>query len=74
MGGRLEEGCYDFAFTFKNMDLEIDSYLGIGLNVEYSVSAEMVYTGSMMKYTTKCKEIFAVSNYTKEAAVERLPP
>ncbi len=71
MAGRLDEGCYDFAFTFKNIDLEIDSYIGIGLNVEYSVSAQMVYTGSMMKYTSKCKEVFAVSNYTKDVSIER---
>lgn len=65
MGGRLEEGTYDFAFIFKNIDLEIQSYVGISLNIEYSVSAEMIYTGSMMKYTCKTRECFAVCNYTK---------
>jgi hypothetical protein len=63
MPGRLEEGSYDFAFSFKTIDLEVDSYLGVDLQVEYSCSAEMVYTGSMMKYTCKSKEVFAVINY-----------
>jgi hypothetical protein len=45
MGGRLEKGSYDFPFTFKSIELEMDSYNGISLNVDYSVSAEMVYTG-----------------------------
>lgn len=33
VGGRLECGMYDFAFSFKNLDLEIDSYDGISLEV-----------------------------------------
>lgn len=64
--GRLEEGSYDFAFSFKNIDLDTDSYLGIDLQVEYSCSAEMIYTGSMMKYKCKTKEVFAVNNFSQE--------
>jgi len=45
------------------VDLELDSYLGIDNQVEYSCSAEMIYTGSMMKYTCKTKEVFSVINY-----------
>lgn len=68
MPGRLEEGSYDFPFVFKNIDLEIDTHIGVTMVVEYSVTAEMVYTGSMMKYTCKTKEAFAVSNYTNPNA------
>jgi hypothetical protein len=50
VGGRLECGVYDFAFSFKNLDLEIDSYDGISLDVQYSIYAEMTYAGNMMKY------------------------
>lgn len=53
---------YDFAFSFKNLDLEIDSYDGISLDVQYSVFAEMTYVGSMMKYKAATNEPFSVSN------------
>ena len=65
MPGSLDQGSYDFPFSFKSLDLDIDSYVGVGLSVEYSVSAQMLYAGSMMKYTCKHKEAFAVKNYTK---------
>ncbi len=45
IGGNLEKGTYDYPFTFKSIELEMDSYNGIALNVDYSVTAEMVYTG-----------------------------
>jgi Vacuolar protein sorting-associated protein 26 len=45
IGGRLEKGTYDYPFSFKNIELEMDSYNGIALNVDYSVTVEMVYTG-----------------------------
>jgi hypothetical protein len=74
MPGRLDQGSYDFPFSFKSLDLDIDSYVGVGLSVEYSVSAQMLYAGSMMKYTCKHKEAFAVKNYTKppQAAVYKM--
>lgn len=68
MPGKLDQGSYDFPFSFKNIDLEIDTYIGVGLSVEYSVSAQMFYAGSMMKYTCKQKEPFAVKNYLKPAS------
>ena len=74
MPGYIDEGEYDFSFSFKNVDLEIESYLGVDLVVEYSCSAEMVYTGSMMKYTCRTNEIFAVSNYQREKSKSKLSP
>lgn len=53
---------YDFAFSFKNLDLEIDSYDGISLDVQYSIYAEMTYAGNMMKYSATATEHFSVSN------------
>ena len=50
VGGHLESGVYDYAFSFKNLDLEIESYDGIDLDVLYSVNAEMTYAGNVMKY------------------------
>lgn len=67
--GRLEEGSYDFPFVFKNVDLEIETHIGVAMVVEYSVQAEMVYAGNMMQYTCKAKEAFAVSNYRSSGRV-----
>jgi hypothetical protein len=64
--GKLEQGSYEFPFTFKNLDLAIDSYIGVGLSVEYSVNAVMIYTGSMMKYTCKNRQAFSVRNYSRD--------
>ena len=50
ISGHLECGVYDYAFSFKNLDLEIESYNGIDLDVQYSVNAEMTYAGNVMKY------------------------
>ena len=44
------------------MDLDVDSYIGITLDVKYGISAEMVYEGSMMSYTVKDTKIFEVRN------------
>ena len=41
--GTLSAGTFDYKFQFKNVDLEIDSYLGIALDVRFEVAAEMVY-------------------------------
>lgn len=49
--GNLQPGLFDFAFNFKNVDLDTDSYCGIALDVVWSVVAEMVYQGNVMKYT-----------------------
>lgn len=58
--GTLTTGSYDFAFQFKNVDLTTETYQGISLSVVYSVSAEMIYSGSMMKYTVKDSQVFTV--------------
>jgi len=60
--GRTETGSYDYAFSFKNLDLEIESHIGISIDVQYSVNAVMPYAGSMMMYTATASECFAVSN------------
>ena len=44
------------------MDLDTDSYFGIILDVTWTVSAEMVYKGSMMNYTVKDTQTFNVRN------------
>jgi hypothetical protein len=49
--GNLQPGLFDFPFTFKNVDMDTDSYFGISLDVVWSVSAEMVYQGNVMNYT-----------------------
>ena len=35
------------------MDLDVDSYTGVALDVRFEVTAEMVYEGSMMNYTVQ---------------------
>ena len=55
MPGRITEGSYDFPFSFKSVDLEIESHIGIAMIVEYSVTAELIQVGSMMNYTCKNK-------------------
>lgn len=42
--------------------METDSYLGIILDVTWTVQAEMVYKGSMMNYTVKDSKTFTVRN------------
>ena len=49
------------------MDLDVDSYFGIALDVRFEVSAEMVYKGSVMNYTVKDTRIFQVRNSSKSA-------
>ena len=41
--GTLTAGTFDYRFQFKNVDLDVDSYCGIVLDVKYEVYAEMVY-------------------------------
>jgi transposase len=41
--GELKQGTFDYRFNFKNVDLDVDSYCGIALDVRFEVSAEMVY-------------------------------
>ena len=60
--GQLQQGTFDYRFSFKNVDLDVDSYCGIALDVRFEVSAEMVYQGSMMNYTVKDTRIFKVRN------------
>lgn len=40
-----------------------DSYNGISLEVVYSVTAEMVYQGSMIKYPVKDIQTITVQNH-----------
>jgi hypothetical protein len=49
--GSLQSGMFDYAFNFKNVDMETDSYDGISLEVVWSVNAEMVYKGNLMNYS-----------------------
>ena len=60
--GNLQPGLYDFKFTFKNVDMDTDSYNGIALNVIWSVSAELVYQGNLMNYTVTDEQVFVVRN------------
>lgn len=60
--GTLSQGTFDYKFQFKNVDLDVDSYQGIVLDVKFEVTAEMVYEGSMMNYTVKDTRIFQVRN------------
>ena len=56
--GSLSQGTFDYRFNFKNVDLDVDSYLGIALDVRYEVYAEMIYEGSVMNYTVRDTRIF----------------
>ena len=51
--GTLKQGTFDYQFVFKNVDMDTDSYFGIILDVDWTVQAELVYSGSMMSYTVK---------------------
>lgn len=42
--------------------MDTDSYCGIALDVMWSVVAEMVYVGNVMKYTVSDEQIFVVRN------------
>ena len=68
--GILKQGTFDYRFNFKNVDLDVDSYSGIVLDVRFEVSAEMVYQGSMMSYTVKDTRIFKVRNSKKPEEVK----
>lgn len=60
--GQLQQGTYDYRFQFKSVDLDVDSYCGISMDVQFTVTAEMVYEGSMMSYTVIDTRIFQVRN------------
>ena len=62
--GTLSKGSFDFAFFFKNVDLECDSYFGISLDVYFQVRAELVYQGNVMNYTVEDTKRVLVRNYT----------
>lgn len=66
MPGTFAAGEYDFPFSFKNVDLDIESHSGIDLVVEYCCTAEMVYVGNLKKYTCATKEVFSVASYSKQ--------
>ena len=66
MPGTFAPGEYDFPFSFKNVDLDIESHCGIDLVVEYCCTAEMIYFGNLKKYTCAAKEIFSVASYSKQ--------
>ena len=44
------------------MDLDVDTYSGVLLDVRFEVMAEIVYEGSMMNYTVQDTIIFQVRN------------
>ena len=33
--GELKQGTFDYRFNFKNVDLDVDSYCGIALDVRF---------------------------------------
>ena len=66
--GTLSSGTFDYRFQFKNVDLDVDSYYGIVLDVKYEVYAEMIYQGSVMNYTVKTTQIFSVRNNRDQAS------
>lgn len=51
-------GTFDYRFQFKNVDMDVDSYSGILLDVRFEVAAEMVYEGSISNYTAIDSRIF----------------
>lgn len=67
------QGTFDDEFTacfnFKNMELSQDSYNGISMDLNYYVKVEMVYQGSLMKYTMEAIKPFMVRNH-KEDVIE----
>jgi hypothetical protein len=48
--GNLQPGNFDFSFSFKNLDFEVDSYEGIAIAVVFEVKAEMRCQGNLMNY------------------------
>ena len=56
--GTLMPGTFDYRFQFKNVDMDVDSYSGILLDVRFEVAAEMVYEGSISNYTAIDSRIF----------------
>ena len=56
--GTLQRGTFDYQFAFKNVDLDVDTYSGIVLDVRFEVTAEMVYEGSVMNYTARDQLFF----------------
>lgn len=60
--GTLSEGSFDFAFFFKNVDLETDTYCGISMDVIFEVVAEMSYQGSVMNHLVEERVSFRVRN------------
>ena len=51
--GVLDSGSHEYKFSFKNVDLDVDSYNGISMDVEYQVWAEMKVQGQLMVYSVK---------------------
>ncbi len=72
--GELKQGTFDYRFNFKNVDLDVDSYCGIALDVRFEVSAEMVYKGSVMNYTVRDTRIFQVRNSKPQEASASAEP
>ena len=66
--GALSKGSYDFAFSFRSVDLETDSYVGIAFDVTFSVNCSMTYDG-LMKYTTRDQKFFSVRNSKKQETI-----
>ena len=60
--GTLMPGTFDYKFQFKNVDMDVDSYTGILLDVRFEVQAEMMYEGSISNYTAIDSRIFQVRN------------
>ena len=56
--GTRMPGTFDYRFQFKNVDMDVDSYSGILLDVRFEVAAEMVYEGSISNYTAIDSRIF----------------
>ena len=56
--GTLQRGTFDYQFAFKNVDLDVDTYSGIVLDVRFEVTAEMIYEGSVMNYTARDQLFF----------------
>lgn len=65
--GILEPDSYKYNFSFKNVDLDVDSYCGISIDVEYQVWAEMKVQGQLMVYSVKNKSNFSVKNVRKQS-------
>lgn len=51
------------------MDLDVDSYYGIVLDVKFEVYAEMSYEGTMMNYTAMTRQVFSVRNNRDKLAL-----